>query len=215
MKKIIITPINDVQLAQWITTLDGANVDYKQVLNSAGKPGILLDETDAEVYLGMRKLNTTEDRLKSFFSRFLESGSTSPKQKKGCMPSWGTILGGALLIFILMRLGECEGNSDPYESTPEPVKTMTFQDSIDAQFSAWDGSHRGMEKAIKAQMKNPDSYEHVETGYKIIGKENENGVKALYIVTTFRGTNSFNAVVTQQAKGTFSMDGQQLTFVIE
>lgn len=36
---------------------------------------------------------------------------------------------------------------------------------IEAQFSAWDGSHRGLEKVVKDAMNDPDSYDHVETRY--------------------------------------------------
>jgi len=215
MKKII-TPINDTQLAQWITTLESAGVEYKQVLNTEGKPGLLLNEGDAETYLNIRKLNTAEEQFKNFFSRFSQQRPAATKENKGCMPSWTSILGLFVALVVLGKLSDCGGSdSASYESEPAPKKEMTLQDSIELQFSAWDGSHRGMEKAIKAQMKNPDSYDHVETQYKIIGEGNENGVRALYVVTTFRGTNSFNAVITQQAKGMFTISGDLLSMGIE
>lgn len=60
--------------------------------------------------------------------------------------------------------------------------------SIESQFSGWDGAHRNVERQIKRTMKNPDSYEHVETRYRDMGNK-------LIVTTTIRGTNSFNAVV--------------------
>lgn len=39
------------------------------------------------------------------------------------------------------------------------------RDAISSQFSPWDGSHSNLERLIEKTMKNPDSYEHVETTY--------------------------------------------------
>lgn len=82
------------------------------------------------------------------------------------------------------------------------------QQQIEAHFSKWDGSHSAVESAIKAQMKNPDSYKHVETRYA------DNGADAYRVITTFRGTNSFNAVVTSTATATVSPSGQVLSLSI-
>lgn len=73
----------------------------------------------------------------------------------------------------------------PFERRQEALKT---------QFSPWDGSHRGAEQAIKARMNNPASYEHVATTYVDRGP----GL-GITVNTRFRGTNAFNAVVTEHA----------------
>lgn len=58
------------------------------------------------------------------------------------------------------------------------------------QFSPWDGSHRGVELAIKESMHNPASYEHVETRYK------DNGPgKGMTIYSTVRGSNAYGGIV--------------------
>jgi hypothetical protein len=59
---------------------------------------------------------------------------------------------------------------------------------IESKFHSWDGSHTTVERAVKATMKNPDSYQHVETRYVDTGS-------TILVTTTIRGTNSFNAVV--------------------
>jgi hypothetical protein len=59
---------------------------------------------------------------------------------------------------------------------------------IERQFSQWNGAHMELERAIKDTMKNPDSYEHVSTRY--IDKGN-----SIIVLTKFRGTNSFGAIV--------------------
>lgn len=76
--------------------------------------------------------------------------------------------------------------------------------SIKGQFSGWDGSHRQVERELKARMKNPKSYEHVDTRYSV-------GPDSVTVVATYRGTNSFGAVVTNRAVATVDIDGNVLS----
>lgn len=76
--------------------------------------------------------------------------------------------------------------------------------AIEAQFSAWDGSHPKVEAALKARMHNPDSYKHVETRYSI-------GPDTLTVMTTYRGTNGFGAVVTNRAVAKADLQGNVLS----
>lgn len=71
---------------------------------------------------------------------------------------------------------------------------------IERQFSAWDGSHRGIERLIKKTMNDPDSYNHVKTVYWDMGKH-------LVVKTTFRGKNAFGGVVVNWVKAKSDMDG--------
>jgi hypothetical protein len=71
--------------------------------------------------------------------------------------------------------------------------------SIKKQFSEFDGSHYQFEKYIKSKMKNPDSYEHVKTVYWDKGDH-------ILVQTTYRGTNSFNATVTETEEKTYPID---------
>jgi len=71
---------------------------------------------------------------------------------------------------------------------------------IESQFSAWDGSHRGLDRLIKNTLNDPDSYDHVETVYWDMGKY-------LVVKTTFRGKNAFGAVVLNWVKAKSDMDG--------
>jgi len=77
---------------------------------------------------------------------------------------------------------------------------------IEKLFSAWDGSHRGLTRTIKALMHNPKSYEHVETVYWDIGDN-------LLVRTTYRGTNAFGGVVTNWIKAKVDLDGNVLAIV--
>lgn len=76
---------------------------------------------------------------------------------------------------------------------------------LDSQFSAFDGSHRKVEAFIKAQLKNPASYEHVQTRYQV-------NTNTITIFTRYRARNSFNAVVTEDAVVTVDADGNVMNF---
>lgn len=74
---------------------------------------------------------------------------------------------------------------------------------IKEQFSAWDGSHRNLERVIKKAMNDPDSYEHDETVYWDRGDH-------LVVKTTYRGKNAFGGVVRNFLKAKVSLGGQIL-----
>lgn len=75
--------------------------------------------------------------------------------------------------------------------------------AIEAQFSRWDGSHPSVEKMVKRGMKNPDSYQHVETKYAI-------KPSGFVVVTTIRGTNSFGGIVPQTFRAILDDSGNVL-----
>jgi len=70
----------------------------------------------------------------------------------------------------------------------EQARKAARKAQLEKQFSAWDGSHPKVEALVKASMKNPSSYEHVETRYVDLDP-------GMRVVTTVRGTNSFGGVV--------------------
>ena len=88
------------------------------------------------------------------------------------------------------------------------IKNEVKKIRVKEQFSSWNGSHKNLEKYIKASMNNPKSYEHVETRYQI--KDN-----TVMIYTKFRGTNAFNAVVTNEAVAIADLDGNLLDVKID
>ncbi len=85
----------------------------------------------------------------------------------------------------------------------EIEKIRAREKQIEEQFSAWDGSHRNLERVIKKAMNDPDSYEHDETKYWDRGDH-------LIVETTYRGKNAFGGVVKNYVKAKISLDGQVL-----
>lgn len=82
-------------------------------------------------------------------------------------------------------------------------KLRDRKEKIESQFSSWDGSHIRLQRVIKKNLKDPDSYEHAETKYWDKGDH-------LIVETKYRGKNSFGAVVLEEARAKISLDGQIL-----
>lgn len=84
------------------------------------------------------------------------------------------------------------------------------EEELRTQFSLWDGSHRAAEQAIQSLMHNPKSYEHVGTTYVDHGAG-----RGITVHTRFRGTNAFNAVITNRATVEVNAAGQVTSVKID
>lgn len=78
-------------------------------------------------------------------------------------------------------------------------------DLIKGSFSAWDGSHRELERQIKATLEDPDSYEHIKTSYTDLGEN-------LLISTKYRAKNSFGGYVITTVGATATYGGEVIDF---
>ena len=87
-----------------------------------------------------------------------------------------------------------------FDSTKATAARLERQ--VADQFSSWDGSHKNTARAVKAAMNNPKSFEHVRTTYQT----NVQGGHRI-ISMTYRGTNAYNAVMTNSIKVKASLEG--------
>jgi len=85
----------------------------------------------------------------------------------------------------------------------KPVKELSREKKIERQFSAWDGAHIKLQRLIKSNMADPDSYEHIETNY---GQKTDH----LIVITKFRGKNAFGGYVVNTIKAKVDLDGNVL-----
>lgn len=86
------------------------------------------------------------------------------------------------------------------------LKKLEKENKINAQFSEWDGSHYNLNRLIKQNMKDADSFKHVETVY-------QSYEDYLIIKTTYKGTNSFGGVVTNSITVKSDLDGNILEVI--
>lgn len=89
------------------------------------------------------------------------------------------------------------------EEEDKRIAAANRKSEIEKQFSAWDGSHRSLERVIKEAMNDPDSYEHDKTVYWDRGDH-------LVVQTTYRGKNAFGGTVKNFVKAKVSLSGQIL-----
>ncbi len=133
-----------------------------------------------------------------------QCGEPVKKERKpvGC----GGAIGLLVLVLIVAAIIGGERNSVGTGSS-EPSKPKTAaeirQDKIERQFSAWDGSHRELERWVEANLKDPDSYEHIETKY---GDQGE----YITVQMKFRAKNSFGGYVVNTAIGKYSLNGNAI-----
>jgi len=92
---------------------------------------------------------------------------------------------------ILLVLFWIFGPSDSEEEDVQEV--VTHEQRIQGLFSAWDGSLYSLEKLIKSNMNDPDSYDHVETVFWDMKDH-------IVVQTKFRGKNAFGGVVLNSIK---------------
>lgn len=85
-------------------------------------------------------------------------------------------------------------------SKPPKTPTELRQEKIESAFSAWDGSHIQLERWIKKNLKDPDSYDHIETRYGDKGDH-------ILVSTKYRARNGFGGMTIGQAVAKAELDG--------
>jgi hypothetical protein len=118
-----------------------------------------------------------------------------------------------LLVIGMVVVSQMDAGSGPGDSstgatssnkanTPEELR----KERIGKHFSAWDGSHRALEKLIKSSMNDPDSYDHDETMYWDMDDH-------LVVKMTFRGKNAFGGVIKNWVKAKVTLDGEVIEVI--
>lgn len=127
-------------------------------------------------------------------------GYVKPKPKQyGC----GTVILISIVVGIWVSAISPNHQTTSKPPTPKTAEQLK-EEKIKLAFSPWDGSHRQLEKYVKNNLKDPESYEHIETRY---------GVKddIVTVVMKYRAKNSFGGFVVNQAIATAKIDGTLIT----
>lgn len=106
-----------------------------------------------------------------------------------------------VLVLVIIGIFYSSGNSGTTNNA-----SASHQQTVNRQFSGWDGSHNGLVKVVKANLKDPSSFEHIKTQY---------ADKYNYLVVTmqYRGKNSFGAIVTEEVVAKTDMNGKVLEII--
>jgi hypothetical protein len=116
-------------------------------------------------------------------------------------------LGLVLIVFIIIAVivGLCDSPGNTKEYTKAQQDSINHVKWVEAQFNAWDGSHKKSVEMIKQQLYDPESFKHLKTVYYDYGY-------TLVIQTTYTGTNLFGARVKQTIKTVVDSLGQITEF---
>ena len=112
-----------------------------------------------------------------------------------------SILTVCFFIFIAFGSDDEESKTNP-DGTPKTERQL----KVESQFSSWDGSHPGLERLIKKNMNDPDSYEHVETRFRDDGDY-------IFVITKFRGANAFGGKVVNTVSAKVDFNGNVIEIV--
>lgn len=105
-------------------------------------------------------------------------------------------------FFVILVVGFMVTNN----SKAQNKQPLTHEQMVNRQFSGWDGSHNGLVKVVKANLKDPSSFEHVKTQYA-------DKYNFLVVTMQYRGKNSFGAIVTEEVVAKTDMDGNVLDII--
>lgn len=107
--------------------------------------------------------------------------------------------------FLILAFGS---DSDDEAKNPDGTIKTAHQKQIEKMFSAWDGSHRGLNQMIKKSMNDEASFEHVKTIYWDMDDH-------VVIRTTYSGSNSFGARVKGWVKAKADTNGNIIEILEE
>ena len=77
---------------------------------------------------------------------------------------------------------------------------------IEKQFSPWDGSHPALSRLVEKNMRNPDSYEHIETRFRDEGN-------SLFVIMKYRGQNGFGGMSVETISARVDFDGNVIEVI--
>lgn len=122
-----------------------------------------------------------------FCSSNLDPKNDATKQNIGC--GLLALIGIALLVWLF--IGDTpEDGQFVSEQTKSQLAELQERESGMHCLSSWDGSNRATVTQVKAMLRNPDSFEHVET--RITPLDSATGEHGLWM--TYRAQNGFGGV---------------------
>ena len=134
----------------------------------------------------------------------LKCGYSLAKARKSKETANGCIGLAVILVIAFLAFKAC-GSGDSSISE-QPKKELSREEKIKDQFSAWTGSHKNLEKVIKAAMNDPDSYKSIE------GKYIDQGDYVL-IIQEYTGKNAYGGTMRGIVKAKADINGNILEII--
>lgn len=106
------------------------------------------------------------------------------------------------LFFSVWAFLSWGDNNEPNIKVP-----LTIEEKVEQQFSAWDGSHIKLAQYVKETLKDPKSYEHIETTFTPTPLTDENKNQYITVNMQYRAKNSFWGYMVEIYKAFFDVEG--------
>lgn len=111
-------------------------------------------------------------------------------------------------IIIQRQLTEWENDLDEIQDQAPKTAKEISEEQLLRQFNGWTGEHKSLSAAIKANLVNPASWDHVQTRYWIMWDH-------VVVCTDFRCTNVFGGVVECRIKAKCDLKTGEVLKIIE
>ncbi|MEK2222565.1 hypothetical protein [Vibrio parahaemolyticus] len=109
-----------------------------------------------------------------------------------------------------LKLGEVAGWCKTDYENGQLGKYINF-DNFENGFSKWDGAFSELETIVKDAMNDSDSYEHVQTRYRLVLDDNPKAI----VTTQFKGKNGFGAIVKNQVSASVDIGTGKVKEIIQ
>ena len=146
----------------------------------------------------VKKSVAKKPRARTLTTKKVESNS-------GSWFFWLVVVG-----IILLSLKGC-GKSDAESQVETQTKAAQQAENTRKGFhclSGWDGSHRGVEKYVKANLRDPDSYGHIETRITPVNNKGEH-----LLVMKYRAKNGFGGMNVESIVATVKNESCKATIM--
>jgi hypothetical protein len=161
------------------TVLENEINNYNNI-NFVEKTLVNMNDEDYKTLKSTKNINVVYLTQKTLNQKFIKLLYTKIKLRKN----------------LLIQAKEAE------EATKEAEAYQLKRSIIEKHFFSYDGSHMNLERYIKKNMNDPNSYEHVETTFNIPGKGD-----FYYVFSTYRGNNAFGGKIVDNIKAKADMNG--------
>ena len=187
--------------------------------NSCGKPqGAQIEPTftsDIKHATRGELKNMSPADLEIYFTQQIQTIKNNNQQNMNNVGSTtlSTSFWSLTLIFFCVGIAvtSCGGKSDAEKQVDAQATAVQKAEDTRKGFhclSGWNGAHAGVEKYVKANLRDPDSYDHIETR---ITPVNERGEHAL--VMKYRAKNGFGGMNVESLVATIKNEGCKATIM--
>lgn len=157
--------------------------------------------------INKNKIEETQKVFNKRFNNLYNNNNSMEKSDKKQIALIGVFI---ILAWVWYWFSQYTKSQHPSLQKKEIIQENTCKNitlEMCNQFSVWDGSHSKLQSYIKENLKDPSSFDHIETRYSYV-----NGT---FIVTMkYRAKNSFGGMIIEEVKAKINEETGEVIEVI-